>query len=63
MAEGLRVCGADTCAYQLLTSLNFSFLVDQGILSVTNRWRKERGETEINLGDLGIAEPAFSAEG
>ena len=52
--------------YMRIPSANkskYSFLVDQGILSVTNRWRKERGETEINLGDLGIAEPAFTAEG
>ncbi|KAH7100559.1 hypothetical protein BKA62DRAFT_237969 [Auriculariales sp. MPI-PUGE-AT-0066] len=35
----------------------YGFLVDQSILNITNRWRKERGEPEINLAELGIAEP------
>ncbi|KZW03872.1 hypothetical protein EXIGLDRAFT_715920 [Exidia glandulosa HHB12029] len=39
----------------------YGFLVDQGILNITNRWRAERGEPEILMSELGISEP--TAEG
>jgi len=31
----------------------YALLVDQNTLNVTNRWRRERGETELRLSDLG----------
>lgn len=33
-----------------------SFLIDKATLAVTNRWRRERGEPELRLTDIGSSE-------
>ncbi|KAG6890906.1 hypothetical protein C0995_000863 [Termitomyces sp. Mi166 len=34
----------------------YGFLIDKATLAITNRWRKERGEPEIRLSDIGSSE-------
>jgi hypothetical protein len=34
----------------------YGFLVDQATLNACNRWRRERGETELRLADIAPAE-------
>jgi len=38
----------------------YGFLVDQPTLNVSNRWRRERGETELHLAELTPADAATS---
>jgi hypothetical protein len=38
----------------------YEFLIDQATLNVSNRWRRERGETELRLSDLAPADRATS---
>jgi len=39
----------------------YGFLVDQSTLNVCNRWRRERGEIELRLSDLGPVDQQPSA--
>ncbi|KNZ73866.1 hypothetical protein J132_09507 [Termitomyces sp. J132] len=34
----------------------YGYLIDQATLAIANRWRKERGEPEIRLSDIGSSE-------
>ncbi|KAF9469062.1 hypothetical protein BDZ94DRAFT_1245276 [Collybia nuda] len=36
----------------------YGFLIDKATLGVTNRWRRERGEPELRLSDIGSSEHA-----
>lgn len=38
---------------RLLTSLNDRYLIENGTLSICNRWRRERGESELTMSDIG----------
>jgi hypothetical protein len=48
------------CVVPALTSDVCRFLIDQPTLSVSNRWRRERGETELRLVELVPADAATS---
>ncbi|TFL00574.1 hypothetical protein BDV98DRAFT_105076 [Pterulicium gracile] len=41
----------------------YGFLVDQATLNVTNKWRRERGESDLKLSDFATAEPSPAASG
>ena len=40
------------CTLEYLAELPYSFLVDQSLLNISNRWRRERGEAELTMADI-----------
>jgi hypothetical protein len=54
--------GLSTLTPLLLESnIWFRFLIDKSTLNIANRWRRERGEPELRLSDIGGSEHASPA--
>jgi hypothetical protein len=50
--SSLNLCSQASGIQKNLFSLLYRFLVEQPLLNVCNRWRRERGEPDLTLGDI-----------
>lgn len=51
--ENIRQCSLPLCLSRLLTFFHDRYLVESGTLNICNRWRRERGESELTLSEIG----------
>lgn len=49
---------AATCLNILIIFCQLNrYLVDQPVLNVCNRWRRDRGDSELQMSDIAVAQP------